>query len=158
MKLTKRKIKSRAVPLLMTSDEKHELIRAHAAMRTPHDPVQMLSVWAGVLVAFVVVIGGWMWAIQPTFSSFVKQPIDPETRALFHKTASIGRDVGSTSPSMGDLTRQAMAAVERLDRIAREAEQNEHALERMAAAVNSTSTIFTITSTTHATTTRRKNR
>lgn len=48
-------------PRILTSEEKRELILAHAAARSPRDPVQQASLFAGVIIALLAIGAGW-WA------------------------------------------------------------------------------------------------
>ncbi|GMU25186.1 hypothetical protein KJZ71_02105 [Patescibacteria group bacterium] len=48
-------------PRILTSEEKRELILAHAAARAPRDPVQQASLFAGVMIAVLAIGAGW-WA------------------------------------------------------------------------------------------------
>jgi hypothetical protein len=71
------------VGLIMSSEEKRQLILAHAAMRAPRrDPLQMLSVWAGVMVTLVVVFVGWWWAATPSYVDALKDP-DPSFQPMY---------------------------------------------------------------------------
>lgn len=60
-------------PRLLSSDEKRELILAHAAARAPQDPLQRVSLWAGVTIASVVIVTGWFmtvgWKVGKTLST-----------------------------------------------------------------------------------------
>lgn len=53
----------RDTPRLLSSDEKRELILAHAAARSPQDPLQHASLWAGISVAVLVIAGGWWMTV-----------------------------------------------------------------------------------------------
>jgi hypothetical protein len=59
-------------PRILSADEKRELILAHAAVRKPQDPVQRVSLWAGVAVALIAILGGW-WI---TVGAEVKRSIE----------------------------------------------------------------------------------
>jgi hypothetical protein len=50
-------------PRLITPEEKHELIMAHAASRASHDPLQRITLWSGVMVALVAVLVGWWYTV-----------------------------------------------------------------------------------------------
>ena len=48
-------------PRIMSDEEKHELIRMHVAARAPQDPLQRISLWAGVTLSlFAIGFGWWM--------------------------------------------------------------------------------------------------
>lgn len=66
---------------ILSPEEKHRLILAHASMRTPKDPVQRITMWAGLSVAVLAIVGGW-WV---TVGSQVRQNIrlsDTDTGAI----------------------------------------------------------------------------
>lgn len=48
-----------ATPRIISSEEKHELIRMHAAARAPQDPLQRVSLWAGVTLSVAALAFGW---------------------------------------------------------------------------------------------------
>jgi hypothetical protein len=50
-------------PRLLSSEEKRQLILAHAKQRAPKDPVQQMTMWAGVAVAVLAIAGGWMFTV-----------------------------------------------------------------------------------------------
>lgn len=46
-------------PRLISDEEKRELIRVHAAARAPQDPLQRMSLWAGVTLSILGIAVGW---------------------------------------------------------------------------------------------------
>ena len=56
-------------------EEKRHLILAHAAQRTARDPMQILSMWAGVLALFIVIVGAWGYATIPGIVQTASQPL-----------------------------------------------------------------------------------
>jgi hypothetical protein len=61
----------------LSGEEKHQLILAHAAAREPGDPVQVLSMWAGVLAVACVIAVGWWWAMKPMLTTQVQGDLKP---------------------------------------------------------------------------------
>ncbi len=53
---------------MLSPEEKRQIILAHAEMNQPHDPVQVLSMWAGVAVCVMAVAVGWWWSVGTEFS------------------------------------------------------------------------------------------
>jgi hypothetical protein len=55
-------------PRILSPDEKRELILAHAAMRAPQDPFQRFTMWSGIAVAIMALVGGWWltvgWSVE----------------------------------------------------------------------------------------------
>jgi hypothetical protein len=55
-------------PRILSPDEKRELILAHAAMRSPQDPFQRFTMWSGIAVSVIALVGGWWltvgWSVQ----------------------------------------------------------------------------------------------
>lgn len=130
---------------IVTTDEKRKLILAHAAMRGANDPQQAFSVWAGALAAFAVILVGWWWLAKPAYTQLLAQPSDPGVQEM--KQAAI---------SFGEKTRQDLdEAAQRLSELGSQADREQRTLDLMAefATRSATSTIFTTTSSTHATTT-----
>lgn len=64
-----------AAPRFLSQDEKRQLILAHAAVRQPADPMQRFSLWAGVAVCFIFVVGAWVYTVGSGIqNTFAKQP------------------------------------------------------------------------------------
>lgn len=64
-------------PRILSSEEKRELILAHAAARHPVDPIQRLSVWAGVAVCVVFVVAAWFSTVGSGIRKTLAGPTDP---------------------------------------------------------------------------------
>ncbi len=118
---------------IVNADYKRELIRAHAAMRQPHDPIQMLSVWAGVIATFVVIAGSWWWAMKPGIVGSLQSPWTAgfestikESQALTDKTKdystnqakSLTNDLQNVSAKLGALDKQQQTSQDSLQRMA----------------------------------------
>jgi hypothetical protein len=50
-------------PRIITPEEKGALIRAHADAREPKDPVQRITLWAGVGIAIIAIGVGWFMTV-----------------------------------------------------------------------------------------------
>jgi len=50
-------------PRIITPEEKRSLILAHANARGPKDPMQRVTLWAGVGIALAAIIGGWFMTV-----------------------------------------------------------------------------------------------
>lgn len=50
-------------PRIITPEEKRSLILAHANAREPKDPVQRITLWAGVAVAIIAIVSGWFMTV-----------------------------------------------------------------------------------------------
>jgi hypothetical protein len=58
-------------PRIMSSEEKRQLILAHAAVRQPVDTVQRFSLWTGVLVCVLAISIGWLYTIRQSIASAI---------------------------------------------------------------------------------------
>lgn len=88
-----------ATPRLLSSDEKRQLILAHAASRRPMDPVQRMSLWAGVIICTLFIIGGWMYTVGAGIKKSLAGPLD---LGLGDVQAEIGK-INSDGDVTGDL-------------------------------------------------------
>jgi hypothetical protein len=50
-------------PRMMSEEEKHRMIMAHAAIRAPQDPLQRISLWAGVTLSVAAIATGWWFTV-----------------------------------------------------------------------------------------------
>jgi hypothetical protein len=82
---------------IVRPDEKRELILAHAAMRRTHDPVQLMSLWAGVVATFVVVVAAWWWASKPAYLRAFSEPPLKGFEAFTEQADKLGVDIKATS-------------------------------------------------------------
>jgi hypothetical protein len=86
--------KASSSPRIVSSDEKRQLILAHAAQRRPVDPVQRMSLWAGVFVCVVFVIGAWFYTVGSGIrDSFARTP----DRLMMYRG---GEEPEDTSPAL----------------------------------------------------------
>ncbi len=69
---------SRRAPVsrFLSADEKRQLILAHAQARRPIDVKQRASVWAGVIICTLLVIGVWAYTVGGTIRRSLASPLD----------------------------------------------------------------------------------
>ncbi|MCI0479439.1 hypothetical protein L0Y59_02745 [Candidatus Uhrbacteria bacterium] len=70
-------------PRILSSDEKHELILAHAEARHPADPVQRITMWVGVGVCVAFVAIAWFSTVGTGIRSSIAGSGDSEVRQVF---------------------------------------------------------------------------
>jgi len=144
---TRRKVVSRRVATntenepLVSADEKRRLILAHAAMRRPQDPLQMMSAWAGIAIALLVVMTGWWWSSGSIIVNSVAK-IGPEVQTALKDVPPI---MESSKQELGtaDFTQALKQATDKLRVMDVQAETRQRALDELAAMVSSS----TVTST-----------
>jgi len=132
-KTSTRSPKINVAPRILSADEKHELILAHAAARKPVDPIQRVSLWAGVAVCVVFIVGAWFYTVGSGIQNSLAGPPDPNTQQMVRLT---GEFVSNTASSSAQLQHGFQSITERLDQL--NAEQK--VLNRMADTLNGTST------------------
>ncbi len=125
----------------LTSDhEKRELILAHSAMRSAKDPVQLMSVWAGVAASAVVVVIAWAWVFVPSLLNTLRGPLDPGTRAFFENANAAREHASAYDLDQTELGKQIQEATTDVNELTRQAELQAHALQVMASAIDGTAT------------------
>lgn len=128
--------------LMMSGEEKRELILAHAAMRRTRDPVQLASLWIGVAATFLVVIGCWAWAFAPGALKAFKEPM-PEVQEFMQGLSSTTKAMQEAQPMNHSLTQQLHDAAERLEKLQQQVSSTDAALDRVAGQLNASSTTST---------------
>jgi hypothetical protein len=87
-------------PRIISEQEKHQLIQAHVAARVPQDPLQRVSLWAGVSLSLVMIVAGWWmtvgWAMRHTAVQDGSAEIRAATEQLKRFTDLVNND-----PSLG---------------------------------------------------------
>lgn len=125
---------------LLSGEEKRQLILAHAAAREPGDPVQVLSMWAGVIATAIVIAIGWWWAVKPQLATKVETELGPDASELT-------QNLSQGSANMMRNVENAWAPIQRkLDAYKMQA-ANEQAVQSIADQVNGTRSVFVPTST-----------
>lgn len=66
----------------MSQEEKRQLILAHAARHRPLDPVQRLSLWAGVVICLLFVVGAWAYTVGSGIRRSMARPMDENLNAV----------------------------------------------------------------------------
>lgn len=118
---------------LYSADEKRQLILAHAAMRAPHDPVQMMSAWAGVAIALLVIAAGWWWATGTVILNTAGS-IGPGLKEALQDAPSITQEKAFGTI---DIKQAMKEASDKLRVMNAEASTRQQALEHMAKLVAS---------------------
>ncbi len=62
--------------LLMSEEEKRQVIEAHAARRVPMNRSQMASLWAGVMICVVAIGAGWVYAMRQSIANAIQPPAE----------------------------------------------------------------------------------
>lgn len=97
----------RDTPRILSADEKRQLILAHAAMRRSMDPIQRMSLWAGVVICMAFVIGGWMYTVGSGIKKSLAGPLDPHVQDVVDQTKEFGQDTGrDTAAELGEQLQQ----------------------------------------------------
>lgn len=68
-------------PRILSSEEKREMILAHARSQTGKDPLQRMTVWGGVMIAVCGIAVGWWWTVGTTLHGSVQKG-SPEYQAM----------------------------------------------------------------------------
>lgn len=125
---------------IVSPDEKRELILAHASMRRPHDPVQLLSVWAGVAATFVVIVGAWWWSTKPEYLRIFSTPLTSGLEPMVQDAKDLGSDISDiSSKRASSLSQELEKAAARLDALDRESRLKQGAVTRMTSLIEAAS-------------------
>ena len=86
-------------PRLISQEEKHQLIRAHVSAHAPQDPLQRVSLWAGVSLSVMMIAVGW-WM---TVGWNVRHKVAEGSAAVRAATEKLNRfsDLVNSDPSLG---------------------------------------------------------
>lgn len=120
-----------STPRFLSSEEKRQLILAHAAMRRPHDPIQMLSVWAGVVATVAVLVVGYWYATKPSFVEASNQPFDSELAPALENIKVFSDKVREIPAAL-----QQAQEPSRLDTLEKEAKARQSTLDALAGQIN----------------------
>lgn len=138
---------------IVSPDEKRELILAHAAMRRPHDPVQLLSLWAGVAATFIVIVGAWWWSSKPEYLRVFSTPFLSGFEPAVQDAKTFGKTVTNiTADRTESLRSQLEKTAARLDELDRQSRRDQGAVTRMTSLIESASAATTGTAVTATTT------
>ena len=75
----------------MSREEKRQIILAHARKNVSHDPVQIMSMWAGVVACLVVVAVGWWLTVKPELSRQIDVTVKPAMAQSTDELRSAGQ-------------------------------------------------------------------
>ncbi len=88
---------------VVSPDEKRQLILQHAASRRTLDPVQRMSMWAGVVICMAFIIGGWMYTVGSGIKHSLAGTVDPNLQQVVDQSQKFAEETGSQT---SDLTQQ----------------------------------------------------
>jgi len=121
-------------PRILSSEEKRELILAHAAARHPIDPVQRVSVWAGVAVCVLFVVAAWFSTVG---SGIRKSLAGPPDQALTQAKEATQQVIDTTSIAGNQIQRKFQEVTDQLQAAA----DREAVVNQLAARLAATSTV-----------------
>ena len=126
---------------VLSREEKRQIILAHAKMHKPHDPVQIMSMWAGVAVCVAAVVLGWWWSVRPEIGTQFFHGVD-STKAQASESVTMAKQIVDEVSPDGILAPMKEAAAKLQDM----RDQNlakQQALKEIEALVESASTTQT---------------
>lgn len=143
-------------PRILSEEEKRQLILAHARSRKPVDPGQRMSLWAGVLVCVLFIVGAWVYTVGSGIQRAFAGPMDPnlkKTLDLTGQMADVSRD--QAAGVKNDLKTALENVTLQLDALnAQEAVVDSMAMQLNASSTATSTQLFKpSTSSTHQTTT-----
>lgn len=128
-----------ATPRFLSADEKRKLILAHAEMRRPHDPVQMLSVWAGVAVTMMVLVVGYWYATKPSFVEAQSKPFDEQLAPALENVQIFTQKIKELPQVLQQpkqTSQEDETSAQALKRLEDEAKARQSALDSLAGKIN----------------------
>jgi len=82
-------------PRIMSSEEKRQLILAHARERQPVDAVQRFSLWTGVAVCVLAITVGWVYTMRQSIAGSISGGASAEEKVDYESLkASIHKNIG----------------------------------------------------------------
>jgi hypothetical protein len=123
-------------PRILSSDEKRELILAHADARNPLDPTQRFTLWAGVSLCIVFVIGAWMYTVGASISDSFAKPLDPALQEVVDNGKQIGEEFQKTTKEVSGMDQKLKEVSDKLSAMI----EQEAVIENMASQLNASST------------------
>jgi len=130
-------------PRVISPEEKRQLILAHASMRGPHDPLQMMSLWAGVAVTALVLVVGYWYAATPGFVEASRKPFDEQLAPVaddFREFAGKMKELPATVKGQVQGQEQTQQTIEQLGELQHEVKMRQRALDELVGMVNATDT------------------
>lgn len=86
-------------PRILSSEEKRELILAHARSQTGKDPLQRMTVWGGVMIAMAGIAVGWWWTVGANIQQNAQNG-SPEFRQMAENLNEFTQTVKSETDSL----------------------------------------------------------
>jgi len=123
-------------PRILSAEEKRELILAHAAARHPIDPVQRVSVWAGVAVCVIFIVAGWFSTVGSGIRKSLAGPTDP---AIVQAMDASRQVIDSTSLAGNEIQQRFQVVSDQLQAAA----DRQAIVNQLAAQLAATSTVAT---------------
>jgi hypothetical protein len=96
-----RERESEETPRILSSEEKRELILAHARSQTGTDPMLRATVWGGVMIAVAGIGFGWWWTVG-TGIKYSMQGDSSEYQAITESLNEFTRSVKDTDGGLPD--------------------------------------------------------
>jgi hypothetical protein len=120
-------------PRILSSAEKRELILAHAAARRPADPIQRVSLWAGVFVCLTFIVCAWVYTVGSGIQKSLAGPVDPNLQQVKDLTGAFAET--AVTEGANELKQGFEDIATRLDQLSAE----QALLNQMAAELNASS-------------------
>lgn len=86
-------------PPILSSEEKRELILAHARSQSGKDPMQRMTVWGGVMIAMIAVAGGWWWTVGTSVQTTWKKG-SPELQTMTEALNEFSRSLQTETEAL----------------------------------------------------------
>ncbi len=128
-------------PPIVSTDEKRQLILAHASMRKNGDPVQMMSMWAGVAIVIAVIAVGWWWSSGSIFINTARR-IGPEVKSTVQDIPAVYAS-GTKQIRGSDIVQEALQASNKLHVLEVQAQSRRDTLNHMVNIIDASSTSST---------------
>ena len=120
---------------VLSREEKRQIILAHARLQQPHDPAQVMTMWAGVIVCLAVVAAGWWWSVEPEIGRQFNNGVKPALAQTAASIKSFSEEVKQMSPDsvLGPLNQ----ADAKLKELKAQVTAQKHAMAEISTLLNS---------------------
>lgn len=95
-------------PRILSEEEKHQLILAHARARKPVDPGQRVSLWVGVALCLLFIVGGWWFTLKSGISRTMAGPPDPTLTQSAELTSDFLKGSAEQTEETGNTLQEAL--------------------------------------------------
>ncbi|MBI4139086.1 hypothetical protein HY479_02950 [Candidatus Uhrbacteria bacterium] len=126
---------------LISPDEKRQLILAHAEARQPLDRQARVSMWIGITVSIMFVVGVWAYGLGTEIRRSWASAPDPAIEALKQGGKDLGASLNDAGKKAGGIADDIEAISERLNAL----KEQDELLNRVAEGLQATSTAATST-------------